>query len=396
VKVLRTVLNSYGDIAFAIGLAALGICEIFVPALRSDFHGPQWVNVTVVVLIAQFVAWRRRAPFAAFAIYVILGTAWLDAVYRAGANLPLEPFVVLLILVYTAASRGEDRRNWAVAGVLGILAISELILIPFGDKSIGNVIPGLVFIGLTFTIGRVLGRRIVSHHQLEDAASRAVAQAEERAALAVSAERARIARELHDVVAHAVSLMVVQAGAGERLLVTRPDEAATAFRAIRQAGTEAIDELRRMLGLIDGSGGQQHRLASQIAPQPRLARLDALVDDVRATGLEVRLTRSGDVAALAPGVDLAAYRIVQEALTNTRKHAAGATHADVSVACAEDELVVQVVDDGRPADGRRAGGRGLIGMRERVALYGGSLRAEAGPAGGFVVRARFPLPTGPT
>jgi signal transduction histidine kinase len=386
VERLRAALHSYGDLLFAAGLVVLGLCELFIPALNSDFHGPRWVNVIVVVLIAQFVAWRRRAPFAAFAIYTIAGTAWLDAVYRANANLPLEPFIVLLVVVYTAASRAENRRNAAVAAVLAILAISEVALIPFGDKSIGNVTPGLVFIALTFTIGRVLGRRIVANNQVEVRAARAVADAEAKASAAVTTERERIVRELHDVVAHAVSLMVVQAGAGERLLRTRPDEAEAAFRAIRRAGTEAVDELRRMLDLMSGQATRDG-----IPPQPRLATIDALIDDVRAAGLDVRLSRSGDTGSLTPGIDLAAYRVVQEALTNARKHATGATHAEVTLCCAKEALLVEITDDGHglPLDGLP--GHGLIGMRERVALYGGSLRAEARQTGGFIVTARFPL-----
>ena len=200
-------------------------------------------------------------------------------------------------------------------------------------------------------------------------------------------ERERIARELHDVIAHSVSVMVVQAGAGERVLDDNPEQARAAFQSIRETGSEALDEMRRLLGLL-----RQKNDALSLAPQPSIARLGVLVEEVRAAGLPTELAVEGKPTTLAPGIELSAYRIVQEALTNIRKHA-GVASASVRVRYAEQEVVLEVDDNGKGnlaanGDGH---GHGLIGMRERAALYGGTLEAGPRPDGGFRIRATLPL-----
>jgi signal transduction histidine kinase len=214
-------------------------------------------------------------------------------------------------------------------------------------------------------------------------------QREEKARTAVAEERGRIARELHDVVAHSVSVMVVQAQAGQRLLAD-PDLAGGAFRAIEASGREALVELRRLLGILR-TGAEQ----PAIGPQPGLGSLGVLLEQVREAGLPVELRVEGEQVQLPPGVDLAAYRIVQEALTNTLKHA-GSARAEIIVRYGPSAVELEVLDDGRGAPAATNGsGHGLIGMRERVALYGGRLEAEPRKAGGFAVRARLPLEGGP-
>ena len=234
-------------------------------------------------------------------------------------------------------------------------------------------------------LGRALRRRRLATAELQGRAAQLGRDREERARAAVAEERGRIARELHDVIAHSMSVIVVQAGAAEQILAHDPNRAREALRTIRRAGNDALDEMRRLLGILRQDGDE---LA--LAPQPSIARLEELLRQVRAGGLPVELVVDGQPRQLAPGVELAAYRIVQEALTNSRKHA-GAAHAQVTVRYAPDALELDVVDDGRAAGQGEGTGHGLVGMRERTALYGGVLEAGARPEGGFAVHARLPL-----
>jgi signal transduction histidine kinase len=208
------------------------------------------------------------------------------------------------------------------------------------------------------------------------------------ARLAVAAERARIARELHDVVAHDLSIMVVQAGAERRALAGARPETADVLATIEATGRTAMAEMRRMLGVLRRSADDV-----ALAPQPTLRRLDELVTQVREAGLPVELRVEGQARPLAPGVDLSAYRIVQEALTNALKHA-GPAHACVVVRYGDEALDVEVTDDGAGGAAAPAGGHGLIGMRERVAILGGRLDAGRRPGGGYAVRATLPLAGG--
>jgi signal transduction histidine kinase len=220
---------------------------------------------------------------------------------------------------------------------------------------------------------------------LGDRAQQLEREREERAQALVAEERARIARELHDVVAHSVSVMVVQAQAGPRLL-GKPELAGTAFESIESSGREALVELRRLLGILRAG---DRELA--IGPQPGLASLEGLVKQVREAGLPVELQIEGEQLTLPPGVDLSAYRIVQEALTNTLKHA-GHAHAQVVVRYSSSTVELDIVDDGGgPPATLNGSGHGLIGMRERAALYGGHLEAGPRPGGGYAVRARLPV-----
>jgi signal transduction histidine kinase len=233
-------------------------------------------------------------------------------------------------------------------------------------------------------LGRALRRRRLAAAELQDRAARLEQEREERARAAVAEERGRIARELHDVIAHSMSVIVVQAGAAEQILGNDPARAREALRSIRRAGNDVLDEMRRLLGIL-----RREDEELTLAPQPSIARLDELLGQARAGGLPVELVVHRQPRQLAPGVELAAYRIVQEALTNSRKHA-GAAHAQV-IRYAPDALELDVVDDGRAAQQGGGTGHGLVGMRERAVLYGGVLEAGARPGGGFAVHARLPL-----
>jgi len=243
----------------------------------------------------------------------------------------------------------------------------------------------VVYFGGAWVLGRALRRRRLATVELRDRAARLEQEREERARAAVAEERGRIARELHDVIAHSMSVIVVQAGAAEQVLEHDPARATEALRSIRRAGTDALEEMRRLLGILRHEDEEL-----TLAPQPSIARIDELLGQARAGGLPVELVVDGRPRQLAPGVELAAYRIVQEALTNSRKHA-GAAHAQVTVRYAPDALELDVVDDGRPSQPVEGTGHGLVGMRERAALYGGVLEAGARPEGGFAVHARLPL-----
>jgi signal transduction histidine kinase len=241
-----------------------------------------------------------------------------------------------------------------------------------------------------WVLGDNMRQRRERVRSLEERAELAEQSREEEARRAVAAERTRIARELHDVVAHSVSVMVVQAGAARRVLEHSPEQAAEAMTQIEAAGRQSLNEMRRLLGVLrrddDRSFGRD--------PQPSVEHLDVLVNQVREAGLPVELVVEGEPRPLAAGVDLSAYRIVQEALTNTLKHGGPAARAEVRICYAGDVIEVVVADDGRGSDSDRSddpGGHGLVGMRERVTLFGGDLQARNRPGGGFVVRATLPL-----
>jgi signal transduction histidine kinase len=253
-----------------------------------------------------------------------------------------------------------------------------------------TIIPKLALFAIAWVLGDNIRTRRAYLAELEARAARLEREREEQAERAAIEERTRIARELHDVIAHNVSVMVVQASAGEEVFDTDPGKARESLSAVASTGRAALAELRRLLGVIRAEGDAERGAA--YTPQPGIEYLDDLVRQMRETGLAVELSVLGDPRELPEGVGLCAYRIVQEALTNTLKHA-DASHAEVSVRYVADALELRVVDDGRAAvavNGDTAG-HGLIGMRERVALFGGEMSAGPRPERGFEVSARLPL-----
>ena len=250
------------------------------------------------------------------------------------------------------------------------------------------MLPAVVFYVLIFMLGRMVHahRRHASGQQ--DRAERLEREQEALAARAVATERSRIARELHDVIAHSLSVIVVQAAAERRVLPAGQDSTAETLESIEQAGRQAMTELRRLLGLLRKSDGEL-----SLAPQPGLGELGDLVAEVREAGVQVDVRTDGDLAVLPRGLDLTAYRIVQECLTNVLKHA-GAHRVEVSLCCRGRCLDIDVTDDGTSVRAPFPGGFGLVGMRERVSVYGGTVQAGHREGGGFRVHARLPVEAG--
>ena len=340
------------DLALAAVIAVWWVLEVDV----SD--GASAVSLALMTIP---LGWRRVAPFGSL-VLVVAGF-----VVGATADAPPEPLASLLAILvspYSAAAHATDRtRAWAAGAVAVSGAVAQGLIV--GDDVVFLVVLVAAAWGAGMAVGRLAGRS---------------AELEVKAATAAVEERERIARELHDVVSHSVSLMVVQAGAAEQVLRRDPAQAERALRALQATGREAVDDLRRMLGLL--RGGDDHPLA----PQPGLDRLDELV---AAHGEPVEV-RAGAHPDLPPGLDLTAYRIVQEALTNARKHAPGRP-TSVRIGEAGGRLTIEVRTSASANGGAPAGaGHGLAGMRERAALYGGDL--EAGREGAdWVVRATLPV-----
>ncbi len=387
---------------------------IFLLGLGQAVSGSRWATLLVAIVMTAPVAFRRRAPLLAFAI-CIAGGAWqmIAAISGLPGSGPIASDVAVLVLIYTVAAY-RPRRDSIIA-MLICLAGSALAVIawiplarPAAGQPFGPPTPGplpvdqllarglfavVLFGGSTLTawvLGDSMRYRRGYYAALEDKAARLEAERNAQAKVAAAAERARIARELHDVVAHHVSVMVVQADGAGYALRTDPDRAAAALKAISCTGRQALTEMRRLLGVLRSAGDQ-----AQLAPMPGLGELRELLDQAREAGLQVAYTLTGTPRDLPEGAELAAYRVVQEALTNTRKHAGLAATAAVTLRYEPEGLIVEVTDDGMATPAGDAGGHGLAGMRERIAMYGGTV--EAGPlaGGGFGVVARLPCPAPP-
>ncbi|KAA9376917.1 sensor histidine kinase [Microbispora cellulosiformans] len=364
-------------VAVVVGLFAVAEEVSGRTAAPSRGHLSLWIAAGLIA--AAGVLFRRHAPFAILAVYSAANVALLVLTPQMAAA---WQFYTQLVLLFTLLSEVRPRGVKAVCG-LGATAAFVAAMLAASSPPSG---PGDVAVALVMcAIAAGAGLAVRRHRALaEQAAERGELLARE----AVAEERARIARELHDIVAHSVSVMTMQTG-GVRLMLREDQERERqVLTSVEETGRGAVDELRRMLGLLRGSPAE--------VPGPRagLDGLRDLLDQVRAAGLDVTLEVRGDPVPLPAGLDLSAYRIVQEALTNTLKHA-GATRAEVTVAYTPRELRLDVVDHG-PREGRarpatRGSGHGLIGMRERAALFRGTLTAAPLPSGGFGVRAVLPL-----
>src|SRR3954469_19265296 len=371
--------------AIAVDLAlAFVLTVLYLPGAMDD--EPAAVVVPLALAQTLPLAYRRVRPVSVLAVTLVSGI-----VFNVGfADSPTLPLGVVVSL-YTVAVYCERTVSTRAALVTAV-ALPVPILVAAGFAVDSSLLP----LGITagaWMLGDNLRTRRAYLGELEAKAVRLEREREEEARRAVAREQARIARELHDVISHNVSVMVVQAAAGADVFDAEPSRARSALTSIEATGREALSELRRLLGVIRTDDDEAP--GASLAPQPGLEQLTRLLDQVRGAGLAVSLTIEGPRPPVPPGVDLAAYRIVQEALTNTLKHA-DASEAGVSVRYSGAELAVDVRDDGggRGATGRSGGRRGLTGMRERAALYDGELVAGPRPEGGFVVSARFPLRAG--
>jgi signal transduction histidine kinase len=328
---------------------------------------------------------RRRFPFGAPATMLVAATA-LSFVDGRLIPYSFSGFLSALAAIFLFGSL-HNRRQAVIGLGLGLAGI----LVIAGNDPAGAA-ADLFFIPLVFFTawlgGFGLTRRLEQAQAVEEEARRVALEREAEARVAVSEERARIARELHDVVGHSVSVMTVQAAGVRRRLKPDQEREREALLVVEQAGREALAEMRRLVGVL-----RRPEEAPALAPQPSLQHLDRLVEQAREAGLPVDVQIEGDPTELAAGVDLTAYRLVQEGLTNAMKHAQ-ATHAEVIVRYIGDAVEVVVSDNGRGfSDGKaESGGHGLVGMRERVAVYGGDLQAGPRPEGGYTLHAR--LPTG--
>ncbi|WP_240942552.1 sensor histidine kinase [Planosporangium thailandense] len=374
------------DALFAIAIAVFAQINLVFQLDNSTPYGPMPAVAASTLVATAVLALRRVTP---------LATAVIVAVAIAGPML-VTPLTVtlwgdmlpILVATYSVARHSERAR-----AVIGVAAIVTAVVVVFLRNPESGTVGNLPFVGVPVAVclvaGRVLRARARSQSDDRARAQQLEAEREEAIGAALAEERARIARELHDIVAHCVSVMVVQAGAAEDLLDRDPQQARAPLQSIQDTGRQAVGELRRMLGLLRG---ERARLA--LKPQPGTADLADLVDHMAEIGLPVELTVEGSARPLPPGVDLTVYRIVQEALTNALKHAAPTT-AHVVLHYDDQSVRVSVRDTGPTGGSGGAGanrvGHGLIGMHERVGLYGGTLETAAAPGAGFTVTARLPL-----
>ncbi len=369
------------DVALALGLFALTEAFVVTGTLMSGGVTP--LSVASAAALTLPLAWRRRAPLAAATI--IAGAIVIDDLVAGWDNAVIS-FPFSIIAAYSAGAHARQRHAVAALAALAVANLVDALGAP-GNRA-GDLALGLVVFSLVpWLAGQVLRRERARTAELQELATQLAAEREQRTREAVSAERGRIARELHDIVGHAISLIAIQADAAGKLLRRDPSRAHEPLETIQITSRGALAEMRQLVGLL--RDGSEEPL---LEPQPGVANLDRLVEDARRAGLRVELELTGEPVSLPATLDLAAYRIVQEGLTNVRKHA-GYVPTSVNIHYAENHLDVEVRNGGEIAiaSGR---GHGLIGIRERVTLLGGAL--ESGPAekGGFVLHARLPLTGG--
>jgi signal transduction histidine kinase len=366
-------------------LVALSISVFVVVEMATNELAPTSLLV-LSVIAAIALLFTRDAPFVAPLVAGAALTAGIvidpDATYDMSA-----PFLALLFMSWSVATYNDKGR--AIAGLVAFQLVGLIANIAFREQ---NGLADYFFIGLFISVawatGYLLSRRAAQSRAMLERAARVERDAAAAAERAVIEERQRIARELHDVIAHSVSVMTVQAGAVRRLLKPEQDKERAALETVESTGRQALTEMRRLVGLL-----REHGAMPEFTPQPGMGTIDDLLDGVRAAGLPVELEVAGAPRELPPGVDLAAYRVVQEALTNALKYA-GPAHAWVAVRWRDRELELEIANDGRGmniGDGDGSGGHGLAGMRERVSLYGGDIESGERSGGGYVVRARLPL-----
>jgi signal transduction histidine kinase len=377
----------YGDWALAIGLAALLQIEVWT---IDPSHAPGDVGANAYssaeraaaaaagLALALSLAWRRRAPLAVLAVGIATSVvAHVLPVLDAATT----PAVALVVAAYSVGAHTLGFRS-----LIGVAGVAVLVAANAADQlSAGDLLFITMILGGAWLAGRAIRYRRERERALERLTIDLEREREEKARAAVAEERVRIARELHDVVAHAISVIVLQARGGRRSLASDTEETREALDTIEATGSAALAEMRRLLGMLRRDDEE-----IALAPQPSLRYLDSLAAQVREAGLPVELSIEGEPAELPPGIDLSAYRIVQEALTNALKHAGPAT-ARVVVRYSHNDIELEIADTGVGDVQADGAGHGLVGMRERVSLYGGKVETGARDGGGFAVRARLPL-----
>jgi signal transduction histidine kinase len=365
------------DIAIAASVALLSLIET---ALSDGVTGPRGLTALVAVAMCALLIWRRDHPVLVAVLLVALaiaGAAWL-----VDPSELISTFIPLLVIAYGAGAYASPRAGvWTL-----LLVLAGIVTVALLDPSheAGNVYFPALLSAVCWLGGRTVRTRARAAAELHEQAALADERREREADEAVAEERRRIAREMHDVVAHSISVMVVQAGGARRILASNPARAEEAAARIRVTGTDALAEMQILLGVLE--------TAPDGAATPTLDGLEELAAGARAAGLPVTLTVSGARRSLSAGAELAVYRVVQEALTNAIKHAGGAT-TDIVLTWADDALSVSVADhgDGGPTPQLPGAGHGLMGMRERLRVFGGDVESGPRAGGGWEVAARLPL-----
>jgi signal transduction histidine kinase len=376
-KLISFARERFGDAVFiGLGIGAeveIAVTSVHVDKVPAALLAPFWALPLLL---------RRRFPIGAptFALIAIASHVVIDP---KGNNDLSFPFFSALAAAFTFGQITERRK--ALAGLGISVAVVAFVSTQLPNPSVAGTIWPLVIFAAVWAAGYFLSTR---SQQIAEAAARAEAAErarEEEARAAVAEERARIARELHDVVGHSVSVMTVQAAAARRLLKPEQERERQALLVVEQTGREALAEMRRLVGVL-----RRPEEAPALAPQPSLEHVDKLVAQAKDAGLPVELHVEGKPVPLSAGIDLTAYRLVQEGLTNAVKHA-NAEHAEVLVRYSDGHVEITVSDDGRGGGNGDGSGHGLVGMRERVSVYGGELQAGPRPEGGYALRARLPV-----
>lgn len=367
---MRRFARGHGELLLVFCVGALAQAELWLDATWAVDR--RELSVVALAMTAALLL-RTRLPLVA----LVLEVALLQLLVHVDTVENNDPMAVVIIVMIASYSAGAHARGTSLAAAVAVLAAATVAAM-IGDGESLNV-SGFLFFGFFFGAPFLAGVVIRVRRERERLL---VQERDERARAAVAEERTRIARELHDVVAHAISVIVLQArGARHAGEAERND----ALDAIESTGAKALAEMRRLLHMLRADDE-----AVALAPQPSLAQLEPLAAQVRDAGLPVELRIEGNPRELPPGVDVSAYRIVQEALTNALKHA-GPAHARVSIRYADDALELEIADTGSGATNGAGAGHGLVGMRERVAVFGGELDSGPRDGGGFAVRARLPL-----
>lgn len=362
-------------------LAVITFGLLTAQVAAGEVTGSLWVAVPGAIILGGCVLVRRSFPRAALVgcFLAIVAITWLGVSQEANYGSILAGFTTL----YTLATQARLLESLIA---LGFSLVMVLVAAVPGSGFLKSIFAAFILVGAV-----VAGRSVGSYRRLSDQLGATVAELEARreemVEARVSEEKVSLARELHDVIAHAVSVMVIQATAAEGMLDLDATRARAPLVAVQETGRQTLDELRRLLAVLRPEAEPQ----SSLAPQPGLGDLARITDSLRESGLAVGLCIDGDPGALPPGVNLAAFRIVQEALTNVVKHAQ-ASRVSVSARCGTEYVELEIADDGRGPAGPGEQGNGLIGMRERVSAYSGELRAGPGEAGGYVVTARLKVP----
>lgn len=379
------------DTALAVLVCTVGLLgAALIPVEGSEIEA-DWLAYVLIVATSATLYWRRSAPTVALPVATALVVTYWVRDYAGGDD------VVLWFLFYAATRHGghDRRRIWTIVGLslTTVLVVATIgVIVPTEDLP-WEAVGGIFFIhGTAAALGEATYQRSRRVEELEQRAAMLEADLETKSTLAAVEERTRIAREMHDIIAHGMSAIVVQAQGAQRMLDADPDRARDVLETIETIGRDSVAEMRRMLGVLRETDADTRH-----APQPGLARTDELIERARGAGVDTAIQVVGDERSLPPGLELTAYRVLQEALTNVVRHGGRPVRAEVTIAYTDDGLEIDVVDDGlgaaaAPGNGT---GHGLLGMHERVEIYKGTLRAGPRPGGGYEVHAVLPHPSRP-